>query len=86
MKILIIPSATLVSKEMQKKVGKIPAVLCPIKDRTMLDNLVEQYESKVDRIIVIGFEKINLIRDFVQYKNYDICVLELDELKVSIPG
>lgn len=65
---------------MQKKVGKIPSILCPIKNRTMLDNLVEQYDQKVDKIAIVGYKKINLIRDYIQYKKYDIDVFELDTL------
>ena len=80
MKVLIIPSATLVSREMYKKVGKIPTILCPLKDRTMLDYLVEQYTSHVDRIIIVGYKKIELIKDFVKYRNYNIDVIKLDEL------
>lgn len=80
MKILIIPSATLVSKEMYQKVGKIPTIICPLKGRTMLDYLVEQYMSQVDQIIIVGFKKIELIRDFVKYRNYNIGVVKLNEL------
>lgn len=81
MKALIIPSAILVSKEMQKKVGKIPSILCPIKDRTMLDNLVELYAKRVDKIVIVGYKKIDLIKDYIKYKNYNIDVLELDVLR-----
>ena len=57
------------AQEMQKKVGTIPTVLCPIKDHTMLDYLVEHYHSQVDQIVIVGFKKVEVIQNFIKYRN-----------------
>lgn len=80
MKVLIIPSATLVSKEIQKSVGKIPTVLCPLDNKSMLDMLYSQYKGKVDKIIIVGYERVDLIKEYIELKRMEVDLICLDML------
>ena len=41
MKVLLIPTAVLISNEMQQKFGKLPTGLFPLNDRPMLSHIYE---------------------------------------------
>ena len=45
MKVLIIPSATIVGDELKSLFGKIPHVLIPLEKRTALDYIYEEYSK-----------------------------------------
>ncbi len=78
---LIIPSAKLVSKEMQS-LGEVPAVLYPIESKIVLQRLYNQYNEYANSINVIAYEGIE---KFNEYLNRDenlnrINIIKLDKL------
>lgn len=78
---LIIPSAKLVSEEMQS-LGEFPAVLYPIESKTVLQRLYNQYNEYANSINVIAYEGIE---KFNEYLNRDenlsrINIIKLDKL------
>lgn len=79
---LIIPSAKLISPELQS-IGKIPPIIYPINQNISFDFFKLKYDSIVDEIVLIGFEKIDKIREIIaNYKlNVPIKIIALDELK-----
>lgn len=81
MKILLVPSATLIPKEMRTHFGEIPTALYPLNDRPIIDHLYEQYRDKVDRFIVVSFKKSTLLKDYIKTKKLNVQLVELDELK-----
>lgn len=68
MKALIIPSAVLIPREMQKKFGKIPAVLCPVQDAPIFESLYEKYRGQVGRIYVVVHHKKELVEDYLRLR------------------
>lgn len=81
MKVLIIPSAVLVPREMRSKLGDMPAILYPLNSRPMIDHLYEKYKEEVDDIYVVAYKKSNLVKDYISIKKYPIKVVVLDQLK-----
>ncbi len=81
MKVLIIPSAVLVPREMRSKLGDMPAILYPLNSKPMIDHLYEKYKDEVDDIYVVAYKKSNLVKDYISIKNYPIKVVLLDQLK-----
>ena len=60
MKVLLIPTAVLISNEMRQKFGNIPTGLFPLQDRPMLSHIYEKYKDVVDEVYAITFEKSTL--------------------------
>lgn len=58
---LIIPSAKVVSEELQK-LGKLPAVIYPINQRIVFDYLYEQYKDQVETIDIICYENADKVQ------------------------
>lgn len=83
MKVLLIPSAVLISKEMQQKFGKIPSALYPLNNIPMLEHIYEYYKNIVDHMYVLVNEKKELIYDYIRYKKLPIDVIEIDK-KIDI--
>lgn len=78
---LLIPSAKIVPPQLQR-LGKLPAVIYPIHNNSMLELFYEMYEGWVSGICIICFEQAELVEHAV--KNYDagkIQVHRLDQLK-----
>ena len=61
MKVLLIPTAVLISNEMQQKFGKLPTGLFPLHDRPMLSHIYEKYKNVVDEVYAITFEESDKI-------------------------
>lgn len=80
MKILLLPSAKLITEELQNKFGKIPPVLIPVGKGTILDEIYNRDKDKYDKIIVIGKKNISLIQEYIDKKKYNIELIEVDEL------
>lgn len=81
MKVLLIPSATLVPREMRSNLGNIPQILYPLNGRTMLEHICETYRVAVDQIYVVGHKKYEFIEDFVKWKKLDVCVLQVPAVR-----
>lgn len=81
MKIVLIPSSKLITEDLQNKFGKIPAVLTPVENETILDQLVNKYKRHYDKIIIIAKNKIELIEDYIKVKKYSVEVIELDKIR-----
>lgn len=82
MNVLIIPTAKVVSKELNEKFYDIPSILVSLENKTVIDFLYEQYKGYVDKIVVVAFEQANMIINYVKFKKYNdiIDVIVLDEL------
>lgn len=80
MKTLLIPSATLIPKEMRNKFGEIPAVLYPLNGMPIIEHIYRQYKSIVDNIVLVVYKKKELAIDYVKTKGLDIEIIELDEM------
>lgn len=80
MKVLLIPTAVFISKEMQQKFGKLPTGLFPLNDRPMLLHIYEKYKDVVDEVYVITFEKSDKIKEYIQLKKLPIKIIHLDKL------
>lgn len=80
MKVLLIPTAVLISNEMQQKFGKLPTGLFPLHDRPMLSHIYEKYKNVVDEVYAITFEKSDKIKEYVQFKKLPIKVIHLDKI------
>jgi len=80
MKALIIPSATLIPREMRTRFGDIPAVLYPLNGIPLIEYLYKQYVNIVDDIYIVGYKKIEMIEDYINIKRLRIKVIQLDSL------
>lgn len=80
MKVLLIPTAVLISNEMRQKFGNIPTGLFPLQDRPMLSHIYEKYKDVVDEVYVITFEKSDQIKEYIQVKKLPIKFIHLDKL------
>lgn len=81
MKVLLIPSAILIPKEMRKKFGEIPTVLFPLNGIPIIEHIYQQYQDIVDDIIVISYKKSSVISDYITTKHMKIRLVELSELR-----
>lgn len=80
MKVLLIPSAVIVPREMRKKFGELPTALFPLGNITMLEHIIKQYSGLVDQIYVVTSEKKELIEDYVSIKKLPVKIIELDRV------
>lgn len=82
MKVLLIPSAVIIPKDMQS-IGKIPPIMYPINGYVILDYLYDMYFNLVDKIYIIVNENKDSIYDYVQSnrKLKNIKIVYLDEIK-----
>lgn len=84
MNILLVPSATLINKELQNTLGKIPSVLYPLEGRPVLDELYDRYMTGkiADSMYIVTFENADLISNYIKLKKkVGIHVVKLDQLK-----
>lgn len=80
MRVLLIPSAKMISSEMRKQLGEIPTVLYPLGEKTMLEQLCSAYTPLVDAIYVVTYEKQYLIENFVNWKKLNVILVAMDHL------
>ena len=78
---LLIPSAALIPREMQKRFGKIPAVLFPLNGKPLLEHLYGQYKDAAKEIFLVVCEQKSLVEDYVRAKHRDIHIVELDGMR-----
>ena len=78
---LIVPSAKLVSSDMQS-LGKLPSALYPIESKTVLQRLYSQYNDECERIYLITYEGTSQVDDYLEREKTlkDINVVKLDGL------
>lgn len=80
MKTLLIPSATLIPKEMRNRFGEIPAILYPLNGMPLIEHIYRQYKDIVDNIVLVLHKKKELAIDYVTTKGLNIKVIELDKM------
>ena len=81
MNILLIPSANILSPEMQKKFGVLPSALCPYNNKTILEHIIEKYKSIVDQVYIISYRKPELFKNYINVKNLNIKQIQIDSIK-----
>ena len=81
MRILLIPSATLVPVEMRSKLGSIPVSLFPLQSVVMLERIYNWYRNDVDKVYIIADQGKKKIYEYIKLKGLPISVIELNELK-----
>lgn len=79
MKYLIIPSAKCAPNNLPN-IGKVPMVLYPINEKTILDYIVENY--KQSQIVISGFEKFDKLRKYCKQEKFKkIKLFKINDLK-----
>lgn len=78
MRVVLIPSAKLIAKELQT-IGKLPPVIYPVTDsKTVFDFIYETYNEEQTKFIIVGYEEDKKITEFIRnkkYKNVDVISL-----------
>lgn len=78
---VLIPSATLMPKELQN-IGKLPPVIYPLNDGIMFDYLFKQYGTQADEIAIVCHEGAAKVHQRLeQYCTGNVQILDLPELK-----
>lgn len=80
MRILLIPSAVLMPREMRNTFGKLPTALFPLGRKPMLYHLYEKYRNYVDRIFVVGCENSEKIATYIDASHLPVELICLDNL------
>lgn len=79
-KYVIIPSATIVSEELQS-IGKLPAIIYPLNKGIVFDYLYKQYNQISNQIEVVCFEKADKVhRRLENYQDEKIKLIDLPRL------
>lgn len=81
MKILLIPSAALMPREMRCSFGDLPTALFPLGDRPMLWHIYQKYKHVVDEIFVITYQKSERIDSYIHAQKLPIKTIRLQELR-----
>lgn len=77
---LIIPSATIVSEELQK-IGKLPAVIYPVNEKIVFDYLLDQYNQVCNSIDILCFQNASKVhRRLSTYEREKIHVVDIPQL------
>lgn len=84
-KIVLIPSAKIVSEDLQS-IGKLPSVIYPVTDKIVFDFLHEQYAAVSKKIKVLCYEQADKVHSKLKkYKKTEIVDLpELNDLAYTI--
>lgn len=80
MKVLLVPSAVLMPREMRSIFGNLPTALFPLGRKPMLYHLYEKYKNHVDKMVVIGYERVDKIATYIEASHLPINLLKLDNL------
>jgi len=78
--LLIIPSATYASEDIQESFGKIPFCLIPVSGVPIINHIIKKYSLQNFRILIVAKEGINQIESVVE-KNKDVEIIEIDQLR-----
>lgn len=81
MNILLIPNAILIPDDMQKKFGKVTPAMVPLGNKSMLENIYEQYAGIVDKCYIICHEQSRNVSQFIELKKINIETICLDKVK-----
>lgn len=77
---VIIPSAKVVSQEMQH-IGKLPAIIYPVNKGIVMDYLLDLYNDNEEFNIVLYEEKDKVYNYFKKYENRSINLINIDDIK-----
>ena len=80
MRALLIPSATLIPREMRSQMGALPACLFPLQNSTMLERICKKYQGHVDKIYAVVGQEKEKVYDYVRLKKLPVCLIDIDEL------
>lgn len=80
LKVLIIPSAALMPRDMRRRFGELPAGLFPLADRPMLWHIWQQYKGKVDKIYVVTCRKHERVQAYIASQRLPMETVQLNEL------
>lgn len=81
MRRIIIPSATLVPKELQN-MGKLPPIIYPINENIVFDLLYKQYADIAEKVDILCYEQVDKIyRRLKKCKGKNINIIELKTLR-----
>lgn len=80
MKILLIPSAVLMPREMRSVFGNLPTALFPLAGKPMITHLYNKYNEYVDEIFVVGYERYQKIDKYINAMQLPVHLICLDKL------
>lgn len=80
LRVLIIPSAALMPRDMRRRFGELPAGLFPLADRPMLWHIWQQYKGKVDKIYVVTCRKHERVQAYIASQHLPMETVQLNEL------
>lgn len=80
MKTLVILTATYINSNMQQRFGKIPSVLTPFGEGTLLDKMYNDYSEYFDEIILVTFEGSLLLEKYIERYKLDMKICKLRTL------
>lgn len=80
MRILLIPSAVLMPREMRSTFGSLPTALFPLGRKPMLYHLCEKYVNLVDKVFVVGFERSEMLSSYIEASHLSVEMICLDKL------
>lgn len=81
MKVLLIPSAVLMPREMRNTFGDLPTGLFPLGGKPMIYHIYNKYKDYIDAIYVLTYEKEEKVRQYISDVNLPISVIKIPELK-----
>lgn len=80
MRALLIPSATLIPKEMRSRMGMLPVCLFPLQNVTMLERICNWYSDVADEVYVVTGKAKEKVREYTALKMPGVHLVEIDEL------
>lgn len=81
MRVLLVLSAKYVEKEMQHLVGIVPPLLITIEKKLVIDHIYKNNIDDFDKIVVVGYEGIENLENYISHKGYKIFLHKLDRLE-----
>lgn len=80
-RVLVIPSAVLMPRDMRRQFGELPAGLFPLADRPMLWHIWQQYKGKVDKVYVVTCRKHERVQAYIASQRLPMETVRLEELR-----
>lgn len=81
MRVLLIPSAVLMPREMRQRFGELPTGLFPLGNQPMLWHLCQKYRERVDKIYVITHRKAERVEAYINARKLPVTEVRLDRLQ-----